>query len=49
MFPAAAWHGCGQDERERIGGTVDLQSTPGEGTTVRVKIPLTLAIIPPWW
>jgi len=25
---------------------VDLQSTLGKGTTVRVKIPLTLAIIP---
>jgi two-component system chemotaxis sensor kinase CheA len=31
---------------ERIGGTVDLQSVPGQGTTVRVKLPLTLAIIP---
>ena len=31
---------------EKIGGTVDLQSTFGRGTTVRVKIPLTLAIIP---
>jgi two-component system chemotaxis sensor kinase CheA len=31
---------------EKIGGLVDLQSTLGEGTTVRVKIPLTLAIIP---
>jgi two-component system chemotaxis sensor kinase CheA len=31
---------------ERIGGLVDLQSTLGRGTTVRVKIPLTLAIIP---
>ena len=31
---------------EKIGGTVDLQSAPGRGTTVRVKIPLTLAIIP---
>lgn len=31
---------------ERIGGTVDLASRPGEGTTVRVRIPLTLAIIP---
>jgi len=31
---------------EKIGGIVDLQSTLGEGTTVRVKIPLTLAIIP---
>jgi two-component system chemotaxis sensor kinase CheA len=31
---------------ERIGGHVDVQSTAGRGTTVRVKIPLTLAIIP---
>lgn len=31
---------------ERIGGTIDLQSRPGQGTTVRMKIPLTLAIIP---
>jgi two-component system chemotaxis sensor kinase CheA len=31
---------------EKIGGTVDVQSTLGCGTTVRVKIPLTLAIIP---
>jgi two-component system chemotaxis sensor kinase CheA len=31
---------------ERIGGTVDVESTPGQGTTIRTKIPLTLAIIP---
>ncbi len=31
---------------EKIGGTVDVQSVAGRGTTVRVKIPLTLAIIP---
>jgi two-component system chemotaxis sensor kinase CheA len=31
---------------EKIGGTVDVQSSLGRGTTVRVKIPLTLAIIP---
>jgi two-component system, chemotaxis family, sensor kinase CheA len=31
---------------EKIGGTVDIQSSLGQGTTVRVKIPLTLAIIP---
>jgi two-component system, chemotaxis family, sensor kinase CheA len=31
---------------EKIGGTVDLQSTPGKGTTLKIKIPLTLAIIP---
>ena len=31
---------------EKIGGTVDVQSRPGQGSTVRMKIPLTLAIIP---
>ena len=31
---------------EKIGGTVDVQSTFGRGATVKVKIPLTLAIIP---
>ena len=31
---------------ERISGTIDLQSELGRGTTVRIKIPLTLAIIP---
>ena len=31
---------------EKIGGVVDLISRCGEGTTVRLKIPLTLAIIP---
>jgi two-component system chemotaxis sensor kinase CheA len=31
---------------EKIGGTVDIQSTLGRGTAVRVRIPLTLAIIP---
>ncbi|GAA0609417.1 hypothetical protein GCM10009547_09370 [Sporichthya brevicatena] len=31
---------------EKIGGTVDLASEIGMGTTVRVRIPLTLAIIP---
>jgi two-component system chemotaxis sensor kinase CheA len=31
---------------ERIGGTVDVLSRPGAGTTLRIKIPLTLAIIP---
>ncbi|MEQ1884266.1 MAG: chemotaxis protein CheW [Bryobacteraceae bacterium] len=31
---------------EKIGGVVDLTSRPGDGTTVKIKIPLTLAIIP---
>ena len=30
---------------ERIGGTVDVSSEAGKGTVVRIKIPLTLAII----
>ncbi|MCO5166322.1 MAG: chemotaxis protein CheW [Planctomycetes bacterium] len=31
---------------ERVGGAVELMSAPGRGTTVRLVIPLTLAIIP---
>ena len=31
---------------EKIGGTVDLKTTPGHGTSIKIKIPLTLAIIP---
>jgi two-component system chemotaxis sensor kinase CheA len=31
---------------EKIGGMVDVQSHLGHGTTVKIKIPLTLAIIP---
>jgi two-component system chemotaxis sensor kinase CheA len=31
---------------EKIGGTVDLQPRLGQGTTLRIRIPLTLAIIP---
>ena len=31
---------------EKIGGAVDMQSVKGEGTTLKIKIPLTLAIIP---
>jgi two-component system chemotaxis sensor kinase CheA len=30
---------------EKIGGSVDLETAVGHGTTVRIKIPLTLAII----
>ncbi|HEX2870886.1 MAG TPA: chemotaxis protein CheW [Polyangiaceae bacterium] len=31
---------------ERIGGSVEVESRVGHGTTIRIKIPLTLAIIP---
>ncbi len=31
---------------EKIGGTVDVYSVPGQSTTLKIKIPLTLAIIP---
>lgn len=31
---------------EKIGGTIDVQTEVGKGTTLRIKIPLTLAIIP---
>lgn len=31
---------------ENVGGKVELDSRPGEGTTLRLRIPLTLAIIP---
>jgi two-component system, chemotaxis family, sensor kinase CheA len=31
---------------EKIGGTVDIDSRPGRGTAIKMKIPLTLAIIP---
>jgi len=31
---------------ENIGGTLDLRSIAGQGTTLRLKVPLTLAIIP---
>jgi len=31
---------------EKIGGKVEIDSRPGQGTTLRMRIPLTLAIIP---
>jgi two-component system chemotaxis sensor kinase CheA len=31
---------------ERVGGTVDMHSTPGEGTSIQIRLPLTLAIMP---
>jgi two-component system chemotaxis sensor kinase CheA len=31
---------------DKLGGLVDIESEPGRGTKVRIKLPLTLAIIP---
>ena len=31
---------------ERIGGSIEISSRPGEGTTFKIRIPLTLAIVP---
>ena len=31
---------------EKIGGSIDIASRPGQGTTIKLRIPLTLAIIP---
>lgn len=31
---------------EKIGGTVDIQSVQGQGTSIKLRIPLTLAIVP---
>ncbi len=46
---AVSGRGVGMDvvktNIERIGGTIDLKSTPGSGTTFTIKIPLTLAIV----
>ena len=46
---AVSGRGVGMDvvktNIEKIGGTIDLKSTVGEGTTFTVKIPVTLAIV----
>jgi two-component system chemotaxis sensor kinase CheA len=46
---AVSGRGVGMDvvktNIEKIGGTIDLKSTPGQGTKFTVKIPLTLAIV----
>ncbi len=31
---------------DKLGGVVEIDSTPGKGTTINIKLPLTLAIIP---
>ncbi len=31
---------------DKLGGVVDIESTIGKGTTIKIKLPLTLAIIP---
>jgi two-component system chemotaxis sensor kinase CheA len=47
---AVSGRGVGMDvvktNIEAIGGTVDIHSRPGIGTRVRVRVPLTLAIVP---
>jgi two-component system chemotaxis sensor kinase CheA len=46
---AVSGRGVGMDvvktNIEKIGGTIDLKSVPGQGTTFIIKIPLTLAIV----
>ncbi len=46
---AVSGRGVGMDvvktNIEKIGGTIDLKSVPGRGTTFTIKIPLTLAIV----
>ena len=31
---------------DKLGGVVDIDSSPGKGSTIKIKLPLTLAIIP---
>ena len=49
VVTAVSGRGVGMDvvktNIEKIGGTVDLKSTAGQGTTFTIKIPLTLAIV----
>ncbi len=47
---AVSGRGVGLDavrqELARVGGTVEVESAPGTGTTFRIDVPLTLAIVP---
>ena len=49
VVTAVSGRGVGMDvvktNIEKIGGTIELKSTPGSGTTFIIKIPLTLAIV----
>jgi two-component system chemotaxis sensor kinase CheA len=49
VVTAVSGRGVGMDvvktNIEKIGGTIDLKSVPGAGTTFTIKIPLTLAIV----
>ena len=49
VVTAVSGRGVGMDvvktNIEKIGGTIDLKSVPGKGTTFIIKIPLTLAIV----
>jgi len=49
QISAVSGRGVGMDvvktNIEKIGGTIDLKSIPGQGTTFTIKIPLTLAIV----
>jgi two-component system, chemotaxis family, sensor kinase CheA len=49
VVTAVSGRGVGMDvvktNIEKIGGTIELKSVPGAGTTFTVKIPLTLAIV----
>jgi hypothetical protein len=38
-------HGCGSPKRGSAAGHIDIASKPGAGTTVTLRLPLTLAII----
>ncbi len=38
-------YGCGKKATEKLRGVVEVDSTPGQGSVVSIKVPLTLAII----